>query len=77
MKKLILSAFSIGLTLGAFAQQNLNLNNTGILDNSPRITTKNKTTLNKADRSEWYNPLEILADGKLVKDFEIEKIFEP
>jgi hypothetical protein len=63
MKKLILSAFSIGLTVSAFAQQNLNLNNTGILDNSPRITTKNKTTLNKAERSEWYNPLEILADG--------------
>jgi hypothetical protein len=62
MKKLILTTLSIGLAMSSFAQQNLGLKNQGILDNSPRAV-KAKTTLSKAERSEWYNPLDILANG--------------
>lgn len=62
MKKLILTTLSIGLALGSFAQQNLNLKNQGVLDNSPR-KAKAKSGLSKSERSEWYNPLDILANG--------------
>jgi len=62
MKKLLLSTLGIGLALSAFSQENLQLKNQGVLDNSPRVS-KAKTTLSKADRSEWYNPLGILANG--------------
>lgn len=62
MKKLILSTLSIGLALSSFAQQNFEFKNQGILDNSPRVI-KAKSGLSKADRSEWYNPLDILANG--------------
>ncbi len=62
MKKLILTTLSIGLALGSFAQQNLNLKNQGVLNNSP-IKAKAKSGLSKSDRSEWYNPLDILANG--------------
>ncbi len=62
MKKLILSTLSIGLALSSFAQQNLGLKNNGLIDNSPR-KVRNTTTLGKAERSEWYNPLDILANG--------------
>ena len=62
MKKLILTTLSFGLALGSFAQQNLNLKNQGVLDNSPR-KAKAKSGLSKSERSEWYNPLDILANG--------------
>lgn len=62
MKKLLLSTLGIGLALSSFSQENLNLKNQGFLDNSPRLT-KEKTTLSKAERSEWFNPLNILANG--------------
>ncbi len=62
MKKLILSTLSIGLALSSFAQQNLGLKNNGLIDNSPR-KVRSTATLGKADRSEWYNPLDILANG--------------
>jgi hypothetical protein len=62
MKKLLLSTLGIGLALSAFSQENLQLKNQGVLDNSPRVS-KAKTTLSKVDRSEWYNPLDILANG--------------
>ena len=62
MKKLILTTLSIGLAFGSFAQQNLNLKNQGVLDNSP-IKAKVKSGLSKSERSEWYNPLAIKANG--------------
>lgn len=62
MKKLILTTLSIGLALGSFAQQNLHLKNQGVLNNSP-IKAKAKSGLSKTERSEWYNPLAIKANG--------------
>jgi hypothetical protein len=62
MKKLIISTLSIGLALSSFAQQNLGLKNSGLIDNSPR-KVRNIATLGKAQKSEWFNPLEILANG--------------
>lgn len=62
MKKLILSTIGLAMAFTSFSQQDLNLKHNGILDLNAK-PAKKTGTVSKAQREEWYNPLDILANG--------------